>query len=68
MSDGVPHEAAEQRPDGEIGVYCPHCGDWHGLDVTDPSELEPHPSVPEDEPLTAVCHNCNGSFRIEVPN
>ena len=53
------------KPGDEYGAYCPHCGNWHGLDGN-PEEMETHPAVPDDEPLTVVCNDCNGGFKIRV--
>lgn len=61
----VPVENANTR-DGELGAYCPHCGEWHGLGENTPTNIETHPAVPDDEPVTVVCKNCNGGFKIKV--
>lgn len=55
-----------EMQDGEVGGRCPHCGNFHGLGESSPAEVERHPSVPEDEPVTCVCKHCNGSFRVRV--
>lgn len=63
--DNVPM-AQPTRLDGELGAFCPHCGGFHDLDADDPSEIDRHPAVPLDEPVTCVCHDCNGSFHLSV--
>lgn len=58
----VPEETVTTRF-GEYGAPCPHCGGFHELD-DHPDDLDRHPAVPEDEPVTVTCHGCNGSFKI----
>lgn len=48
---------------GEYGAECPHCGEFYETDER-VSEKERHPAVPEDEPLTILCPECNGSFYL----
>lgn len=61
----VPTERAT-CPGDELGAYCPHCGDWHGLGTADPDAVERHPATPLDEPVTVLCAGCNGGFYIDV--
>lgn len=53
--------------DGEVGGYCPHCGEWAGTGEVYPDEVETHPSVPDHEDPTLHCQDCSGSFRLRVP-
>lgn len=67
---GGPHENVptvnHDRAGGELVADCPHCGAERPLNATDPDDVERHPATPEDEPITMLCQECNGSFYVRV--
>lgn len=65
MHETVPERRGRLRG-GELGAACPHCGEWCGLGESDPADVETHPAVPDDEPVTVTCGACNGSLYVRV--
>lgn len=61
-----PTADSTSRGGGSLGAYCPHCGDFHDLDIDRPGEYEPHPAVPEGSDPEVVCGECNGTFKIKL--